>query len=442
MVSVNKNHALAFLCMIIALALCVGHIAGNRILIILSMALFLGGIVYTSLKGKVLHLICFFLPWAPLIKFEPETMSIYTVGLIGACLVTWIRYRISFQRNILPAVALIVFTLTVRLFYGLGIDNSFIMFGIMLMLFPIVGKDLHKTYDFSSFLFFFSIGVISAALSAYYLVKYPTIARFIDVFSWSEITRYSGFYGDANFYSAHISAALAGYLIIMGTGAKKMGNAIVMSLILLYCGLLAASKSFIITLVLMLLIWIFQLLFTKKSGSRKILIIILVAALVAAIVASGIFADLFNIIISRFESASNLSELTTGRSTIWMNYLRYLSHNLEVLLFGKGYINALVDGRASHNTILQGVYQFGIVGVVILIAWLKKLFEITLYNVKIDRKQYLQCAILLIGVFLPWMSIDLLFFDEFFLMMFYVSLGFKRISEQKDDVVDKNDLEQ
>ena len=58
----------------------------------------------------------------------------------------------------------------------------------------------------------------------------------------------------------------------------------------------------------------------------------------------------------------------------------------------------------------------------------------TLQHLKITNKQYLPCSVLLVGVFLPWMGIDLLFFDEFFLMMFYVSLGFKWISEQADDL--------
>ncbi len=434
MVTVNKNHLLVLVCMIISATLCIGHITGSRILVILAMLLFLGGVVFTSRTGKVLYLLCYFIPWATLIKFEPRTMSIYTIGLIGACLLTWIRYRMTVQRYMLPAVALVMLMVVVRLFYGFGMDNSFIMFCIMLLLFPIMGEDLHQTYDFYHLNFFFSIGIISAALSAYFLVQYPTIARFIDVISVQDITRYSGYYGDPNFYSAHIAAALGGYLILFSHARKRMLESIVMSVTLLYCGLLSVSKSFVIVAALMILLWILLILRIRKHISYKIITIVVIGAIALGIITSDIFSGLFNIIAIRFGSVSNLSDLTTSRSTIWATYLQYLEDNPGVLLFGKGYVNVLIEGRSSHNTILQGVYQFGIVGFIIFIFWLKDLFKITLKNLKLERKQYLARFILVVGVIFPWMSIDLLFFDEFFLMMFYISLGFKWLHKQSDEV--------
>jgi len=433
MITINKNHILMLLCTMIAIMLCIGHVLGNTIFVMLAMVLYMGVIIWTSMTGKVLYMLCFFLPWAPLIKFEPGTMSLYTVGLIGACVLVWIRYRISVQKYILPAIALIMLLFIVRLFYGFGLDNSFIMFCIMLLLFPIMGWDLHKTYDFYHLNLFFSVGVISAALSAYYLVQYSTIARFIDVYSWSEITRYSGYYGDANFYSAHIAAALAGILVLFSSSGKRMWESILMAVVLLYCGLLSASKSFVITVAVVLLLWILQILNIRRNMSYKVMIIIVIIAVAIGIFASETFSVVFSIIAIRFGNTSDISDLTTGRSDIWMNYLRHMVSNLGILLFGKGYTNVMVAGRASHNTLLQGVYQFGIVGFSIFLVWLKGLFRITLQNLKIERKQYLACLILVIGVFLPWMGIDLLFFDEFFLMMFYFSLGFKWICEHSTE---------
>ena len=179
MVTSNKDHRLIFLCILISGVLCVGHVTVNSLFVTLSIAVYLGCIVWTSMKGKVLYFLCFFIPWAPLMKFEPGTMSFYTIGLIAACLLTWVRYQISLQKYIVPAVALLAMLFTVRTFYGYGIDNSFIMFGIMLLALPIMGYDLQKTYDFYYLNLFYSIGIITAALSAYYLVPYSSIARFL-----------------------------------------------------------------------------------------------------------------------------------------------------------------------------------------------------------------------------------------------------------------------
>lgn len=431
--SIN-NYILMLLCLCIAAVLCIGHITGSRLFVTFAMVVFMAAIVFTSMAGKALYLVCFFLAWAPLMKFEPGTMSLYTVGLIGVCVLTWLRYRMMIQQYVLPAMALIMLTAVVRLFYGLGIDNSFIMFCIILLLFPVIGHDLHKTYDFYHLNLFFSIGVISAALSACFLVQYSSIAKFIDVYSWNEITRYSGYYGDANFYSAHISAALAGLMIQFLGSRKRMWGSILLSVLLLYCGFLSASKSFVITVAVIALLGILQIFNVRRNISDKIMTVMTVVAVVVGIVASNAFADVFRVIAIRFGNTSDLYSLTTGRSAIWMDYLRYMESNPVIIFFGKGYVNIFVAGHSTHNTLLQGVYQFGIVGLSIFIMWMVGLFKISLKSVKIERKQYLPCLILLVGVIMPWMGIDLLFFDEFFLMMFYISLGFKWIQEQSVEV--------
>ena len=440
MVTSNKDHRLIFLCILISGLLCVGHVTVNRLIVTLSIALYLGCVVLTSMNGKVLYFLCFFIPWAPLMKFEPGTMSFYTIGLIGACLLTWIRYRISIQRYVAPAIALLALLFTVRTLYGHGIDNSFIMFGIMLLALPMMGWDLHKTYDFYYLNLFYSIGIITAALSAYYLVPYSSIAKFIDVYSFNEITRYSGYYGDSNFYSAQIAAALAGLLVIFITLRKRMWLSIFISFVLIYCGLLSASKSFVITAAVVILLWILQVLSLRGNMSYKVTIIVSIAAVVIGILASNVFTSLIDIVAIRFGNSTNISDVTTGRSDIWMNYLRYLEKNPKVLLFGQGYTSALVDERASHNTILQCVFQFGLVGFPIFLIWLSRIFEISMRQIKIKQSQYLLCLILVLGVALPWMGIDLLFFDEFFLMMFYISLGFKWICEHSNELsgIDEN----
>ena len=440
MVTSNKDHRLIFLCILISGLLCVGHVTVSRLIVTLSIALYLGCIVWTSMKGKVLYFLCFFIPWAPLMKFEPGTMSFYTIGLIGACLLTWIWHRMSTKTYIVPAMALIMMLFAVRMYYGYGIDNSFIMFCIMLLLIPIVGLDMHRTCDFYHLNLFYSVGIIIAALSAYYLVRYPSIAGFIDVYSWNEITRYSGYYEDANFYSAQIAAALAGLLVIMITFRKRMLESIVLSVVLLYCGLLSASKAFVITAVIVVLLWILQVLSLRGNMSYKVTVIMGIAIIAIGIIASNAFESVFKVIAIRFSNNENVSDLTTGRSDTWLNYIDYWESSPGSLLFGKGYTSVIVGRYSTHNTIFQSVFQFGLVGLPFFIVWLVKLFQITMRKIKIKQSHYLLCLILVLGVALPWMGIDLLFFDEFFLMMFYISLGFKWICDHSNElfVVDEN----
>ena len=230
---------------------------------------------------------------------------------------------------------------------------------------------------------------------------------------------------------------------MLGSFKKKAGQSIVMAVVLLYCGLLSASKSFVITAVLVVFFGILHLLRARRNISHKIVTIVTMSVVIIVVWVSNIFSVAFNIVAIRFENSTNIADLTTGRSTIWMNYFEYIKSNIGVMLFGKGYTNVLVEGRASHNTLIQGVYQFGIVGLSIFLVWLRCLFDITLQHLKIKRKQYAPCIILAVGVFLPWLGIDLLFFDEFFLMMLYVSSGFKWICEYfpEETLADKSKKE-
>ncbi len=424
MLTVNRNNILLQLCLLITVVLCLGHVTNNMLIVVAAMVMFMFTIVSTSMSGKALYVLCFFIPWAPLIKFQPGTMSLYSVGLIAVCLFTWIRHRVALQKHVLWAIPLIVLMFTVKMYFGFGMDNSFILFSILLVLFPVMGLDISKTYDFYELTLFFSLGIIGAALSAYFLVEYSTIARFIDVYSYREVTRYSGYYGDANFYSAHISAALAGLLVIFVRYRKKMWTSIILSVVLLYCGMLSASKSFVISICVVFLLWIIHILQIRSGMSHKLLIIFIIMAIAIAIIFSDIFSALFKVIAIRFGNVSNIHDLTTGRNDIWADYLKYFAESPETLFFGKGFTNIMVDGRASHNTLLQIVYQFGLVGTPFFVMWLKWLFKIALKNLKINWDNFLSCLIVFSGVFIPWMGIDMLFFDEFFLLMFYVSLGF------------------
>lgn len=81
-----------------------------------------------------------------------------------------------------------------------------------------------------------------------------------------------------------------------------------------------------------------------------------------------------------------------------------------------------IGKRASHNTIIQGVFQFGIIGFPFLIAW----FVITIKNLisNISDKKPHFLYILLMGdeIVLPWMALDIIFFDELFLLPVYGAL--------------------
>ena len=144
---------------------------------------------------------------------------------------------------------------------------------------------------------------------------------------------------------------------------------------------------------------------------------------------SSAFKELFRIVDTRFAYASNVSELTTGRTELWANYLHEFTHNPLLTVFGEGYTSVNLNGKASHNSIIQAIYQFGIVGLPLIALWaasvLRKIFSKQKAGL-ISRRHVLLMGI---GIVLPWMGLDILFFDEFFLLPVYGALGVLILSD-------------
>ncbi len=430
MVTIKKNHVIMLICLLIAAFLCLGHAFGGGALVLIGIGLFLILTIVTSMSGKGAYVLCFFIPWAPIMKFEPGTLSLYTVGLIGACIFIWFRHRSPTRWYLIPTALLMALMLMVRLFYGFGIDNSFILFCIMLTLFPVICMDAGGKSDFRRLTLFFSIGIIGAALSAYLLARYPAIARFIDVSSLREVTRYSGYYGDPNYYSAHITAAFAGVSILLVKDRARRLQYVFLALLLLYCGLLSASKSFVIVLIFMASLWIIYAMNSRMKMSRKVLLITASFIAAGAVLTSGLYAGLIDMVRSRFEGIEDISDLTTGRTDLWLDYVKYIFSHPPTLFFGKGLSKVLVSDTAAHNTVIQMVYQLGLTGCVIFAYWLRSTIKIALGGVRLSRKNCLLFIILAIGVLMPWMALDLMFFDEFFLMIFYLCTAVHWLEEQ------------
>ena len=96
-----------------------------------------------------------------------------------------------------------------------------------------------------------------------------------------------------------------------------------------------------------------------------------------------------------------------------------------------GYTNVMIDDRGSHNTLLQIVYQMGIVGGVGLIAWVICYVRILMADAKIRWGSIVQMGIILVGTIGPWMALDFLFFDEFFLIPIFVCFALRFLSERE-----------
>lgn len=421
----RSNYSYLFFCFLIAAWLCIAQVRGSSLLILTGLGSFLVLAAVSAYKGFASPLLLFFLPWSTLLKIAPGSFSFYTFALLIVCAVRLVCRRFTVNIYcILMAAVIFCLSILSKLLDSSAASNSYILFLFLLCLFPVVAAELRGQVNFKNMTIYFALGIIAAALSAQQLVTYPQIARYIDVYSWKTITRLSGYYGDANFYSAHISAALSGILLLLLRAQKgaQRNFLMLLAVVLIYCGFLAASKSFILSIGCVAVMWLCRILSAREKFSRKLLVLLSVVAVICLAIATGIFDEQWEVISTRFQQVDSFSDFTTGRSEVWLQYSMALLEDAKLLLLGKGFTNTVLIEKSTHNTIIQCIYQLGILGSFFMVAWECFFIRGILreHRIKID---FWDAAILLTGIFLVWLSLDMMFFDEFFLMPLYALAG-------------------
>lgn len=204
---------------------------------------------------------------------------------------------------------------------------------------------------------------------------------------------------------------------------------LVLLVALLYCGLLSGSKSFILVTALLFCVWFFILPEKNEPAAGRLGLLLVLLCLVAVALSSRAFGELLEIVYSRFSSVTNLSDLTTGRTELWQRYFEAFAQSPRLFLLGEGYTDVTVGGGASHNTILQGVYQFGFPGFLLLLLWQGLHVKALLPEAVLCGRSLMPMLLMGIGVFLPWMALDILFFDEFFLFPVFFAVGVQACGE-------------
>ena len=232
------------------------------------------------------------------------------------------------------------------------------------------------------------------------------------------IIRLCGFYGDPNFYSAQIVTAFGGLLLVVANKKKNNVLHIVLAIVLFFCGATSLSKSFLISILLVLVFWLFTIL--RHNPSKPIGAIFGFVLTFAILFFVGAFDNIVEQYTVRFDSVTDASDLTTGRTDLWLEYLRFMFTNPIDLFFGQGY-TSVFNGvhKGSHNTLIQLLYQFGIIGVVFIVSWLGSFANK-------DNKTNKRPLILLvwgISCFFMWLGLDMLFCDDFFVNIMLFALG-------------------
>lgn len=180
----------------------------------------------------------------------------------------------------------------------------------------------------------------------------------------SSYLRFNGLFCDPNYYMAMLVAALTLLISLRLKSEISRPYFAVMFMGFTVFGLLTYSKSFLLLIALICVVYI-ALLF----GKRKYMLAFMIVA--AAAVAVGISLQIkgspLQIIFYRFSTANNIDDLTTGRSELHIRYLKAISESAKSIIFGYG-LDAPFLGLSPHNLYLEILYYLGIGGLLIFLA--------------------------------------------------------------------------
>jgi hypothetical protein len=164
--------------------------------------------------------------------------------------------------------------------------------------------------------------------------------------------------------------SLSGLLQLLTTGQGRSTD-IVMALIMVTCGALTTSRTFLILLLIMVvLFWL-----TQKGGwAKKLRFAILIAA-IAALVFLGLYV-VFPVAIDNFVYRFSVSDISSGRNDLLRTYDEFLYSHPDVLMLGVGLLDFgpkvttqyAVASHVPHNGIQELAVVWGIPGMLMFVG--------------------------------------------------------------------------
>ena len=181
---------------------------------------------------------------------------------------------------------------------------------------------------------------------------------------WGSSTyRFNGLFADPNYYMTMIVTAITLLMVLLDRKIVKLPVFLLSVASLLVFGIMTFSKTFFLAVIILAIIGIIWLIARKKY----LIAFLTLAAIAILIVVLVMTSAVFSVMLLRLTSASNMGDLTTGRSDLFTAYYNVITESAANALFGVG-LQASNLGRDPHNLYLEITYYMGVVGLAVIIC--------------------------------------------------------------------------
>lgn len=361
---------------LLTLLMC-GHVFNISVLVLASVVL-ICILIVTCKSFFSTGLLFFFFPFSYIFAYNQYDLSIFLV-------VAYIIHSVSRGRIYIKSFYTIFLIVYCFLFADYNIGN----FKLGTFIPPILVSVLifvceeTKQDDYGTMIGFFKNGFIISSIIGFFKEEIPSIARLFDVdfvndsatIDSNAIQRYSGLTYDPNFFSV-VNCVLI--VILLFTTKKFNFKRATELMFFIVTGLLTFSKSYILMLSIILLFYVIK---RRKYAGRNVAL--LVGSIVTLVLIESVASlDLIEVVLGRFESSGETGDITTGRMDIWKEYILYILNETKVWIFGAGLNAIALSEKAVHNTYLEFMYRFGLLGSMVWLFY----FILCYFSIQKKRK--------------------------------------------------------
>ena len=334
--------------------------------------------------------------------------SFYTLLEVLVIVVAVIRLKEIKLKFLIPFVLWVVYVL-------LGSGLNLLMWIKQLMIPLLLYVFFHSERpSFKEIILSLTVGLLLSSVLALFAFDIPQLLEMMDLARLWEadevVYRFTGLYSDPNYYTLVIVLCVVSMTIFFSS--RRMGvEALVLSGVLIYFGARSASKSFILMLAAVAVMFVLCMFLNKRHVGGTLSLT--AAALGSVAVMAGKF-DVFSGVLLRLQVG--VGGLTTGRVSTWDQYFRYFGENGLRLLFGSGINAGFLEETAAHNTYIDLLYFYGIVGAVLFLLTCIRSIEWEKHKIRLANILPLVC-LMVMNMFLSSME----FFDFPFnlILVFY-----------------------
>ena len=383
--------------------------ANNTNLLIVAVVTIIAGMVFSSYE----HRFCWSLFLVPNIRLFDGLGFTYMVNILF--IIPLFIYILDPKKRKSGIVLVYAFTLfTVEVFHKVFYSNSMIeLYGWVLAFIWCVYATLDNTMDINKDDATYALmsGVIFSG--TVFLINHPDMTSDL-IQKVVAGHRFEAYASDPNAYATYLCLALSALII-----KKKFKSIDLVFMIVLFAfGMLTTSKMCMILLAVSMTYFILKMLSNYNNYIKSFVILALIFIL--GYYFKDTLVQLLENVIDRAGGTGDVSldSLTSNRYKIQMNYLNILFNDPMTLIFGKGFSYhkhlPAITSQQAHNTYLDIILSWGIVGTVVflltLYAWVKK-YKQKIHDVNFSFSSKLPVFILMLSFFsLSFFSAGMFFF--------------------------------